>query len=70
MSQYKTLVPRTQTTARAHLARRGYTCLGCGDPLPIGRGGHCDACVEWDDPPPPAPPTIDVETDPIIHGQG
>lgn len=26
-----------------------YTCLGCGGALPAGRGGHCDACVEWGD---------------------
>ena len=24
-----------------------YACLGCGDTLPRGRGGHCDACTEW-----------------------
>lgn len=32
---------------RAALSR--YTCLSCGDVLPAGRGGHCDACVEWGD---------------------
>ena len=31
-------------------ALSSYTCLGCGGPLPVGRGGHCDACVEWDAP--------------------
>lgn len=25
-----------------------WTCLGCGDPLPPRRGGHCAACVEWE----------------------
>lgn len=45
-----------------------YPCLGCGGVLPVGRGGHCDACVEWDDVPPepddipgadPAPGRVD-----------
>lgn len=37
-----------------------YTCLSCGDPLPRGRGGHCNACVEWNDPS-PSEPSPDLE---------
>lgn len=37
-------LPAVQQVRRA-LPR--YTCLGCGDALPAGRGGHCQSCVEW-----------------------
>lgn len=28
-----------------------YTCLGCRQPLPARRGGHCESCVTWSDDP-------------------
>lgn len=30
--------------------RSHFRCLGCGDSLPAWRGGHCQACVEWEPP--------------------
>lgn len=54
----------------ADMVHSAFVCLGCGDPLPAGRGGHCDSCVEWAGPEGPGDPINEFARCKACAGRG